>query len=393
MELGQIRTLLRRGTRFRWALARALACLGALLIVVALQLPWAVFTFTSDFGNGPAIAEPVGGSSLPTVLALRFSAGGSAAFRSILYWAELAWYAVPVLAILLALALWQRASARLALVTRWLFRVWLVAMTLFAMLSVWVVLGTASLVDRNAGIQIVRTEVDGGMWLALAALALLWLSVYLMVGEPRPVARAGRLASRRSWRRTRTQLVALGTLLAGLLLWGVGYLALPWATANCAPRLSLTHYVDGPCAGLDSGDTLMAFVSPHLSSSASMSIFASNVLLLAYTLVFGGALLLIAGAGRSAYNRGFCGWVLAWLLAATGMALLSYRGVAAVAANPPFAVGPWHGDLGIVVTFAGLLCAWASLIPLEAAGLAQMAAMREPAHEDAPILAVRAVEP
>ncbi|HLJ80018.1 MAG TPA: hypothetical protein VKT52_00950, partial [Ktedonobacterales bacterium] len=76
MESEPIRALLRRGTRFRWVLARALICLGAPLLVVALQLPWAVFTFTSDFGNGPAIAEPVGGNSLPTVLALRFSDAG-----------------------------------------------------------------------------------------------------------------------------------------------------------------------------------------------------------------------------------------------------------------------------------------------------------------------------
>ena len=380
--LGQIRTHLRRGTRSRWVLARALVCLSAPLVFLALQQPWVVFTLTIDNGNGSgsAITESLSGNLLPNVLALRLTMGGTAAFASVLYWAGLVWYGVPLVALLLALALWQRTSVRLALATKWIFRVWLVVMTLLETLVAWLGFDSVSQARNSKDIQVVSTAVGAGIWLALVALALLWVGAYLMLGEPRIPERAGGLAALRGWRRTRAQLVALGMLLAGLLLWGLGYIALPWATANCAPRLSLTHYVDGFCAGLDSGDTLMAFVGPHLSSSASF--IASNALYLAYMLLFGSALLLVAGAARSAYGRSFCGWVLAWLVVATGMALLSYRGVPSVVASPPFTVGSWHGDVGIVVTFAGLLCVWASLIPLEAAGLARETAVAATMHKD-----------
>ncbi|MGH2514970.1 MAG: hypothetical protein ACRDHP_04880, partial [Ktedonobacterales bacterium] len=177
----------------------------------------------------------------------------------------------------------------------------------------------------------------------------------------------------------------LAALAVGVALWGLGYIALPWATVNCAaPRLSLNHYVDGVCAGLDSGDTLMAFAGPHLSLPES--VYVSDALLLVFVLLAGAALLLLAGACRHAYTRSFCGWALAWLLAATGMALLSYRGVAAAMANPPyFAGGAWHGDLGIILTFAGLLCAWASLIPLEAAALTTPAPAPTATGDDASI--------
>lgn len=394
MGVGQIRKYLRRGARARWALARALVCLAAPLLFVAFQLPWVVFTSMANSGTGPAPAntESLSGNFLPVLLALRFSTPGRPGFDSILYWAGLVWHSVPVIALLLALALWQRTSAQVALVMQWAFRVWLVVMTLLGLLSLWLIHDALSLAGRSNRIQIESLEVGAGVWLALAALAVLWIGMYLMVGEARLPERADRLAAIRGWRRTRAQLVALGLLLAGLVLWSLGYLALPWATANCAPHLSLTHYVDGPCAGLDSGDTLMAFVSPHLSSSTFVSIFASDALLLAYVLVFGAAFLLLAGASRRAYTRGFCGWVLAWLVAATAMALLSYRGVSSAVASPPFAVGSWHGDLGIVLTFAGLLCAWASLIPLEAAGLAQ-AAMEAAATSEAASAAPSAQAP
>ncbi|HLZ24874.1 MAG TPA: hypothetical protein VKQ30_22360 [Ktedonobacterales bacterium] len=376
---------LARGSRQRWIAVRGLACLGAMLLTLASWLPWVAVSFAFPDESGRTFTDLLPGTLFPLLFVSRSGPRlGPRTYAD----ASLLWTVLLFGGILLALTLWQRTSARLARLSKRVHGLWLLVMTLLTLLSVWLSLTFASWAGPSYGdlrIVHINTVTGAGFWLALAALASLWGSAYLMMGEPRIQQRTGRLAASRSWRRSRAQLVGLGTLLAGILLWGLGYIALPWATVNCkAPRLSLTHYLDGVCAGVDSGDTLMALVGPHLPPT---SMYTGEAMLLIYTLLAGSALLLLAGAGRSAYTRGFCGWVLAWLLAATAMALVSYRGVAVVVANPPIlgaaAVGVWHGDLGIVLTLAGLLSGWASLIPLEAAGLAQATAMREPMREDA----------
>jgi hypothetical protein len=377
-----------RGKSSRWALARVLVCLGALLLVIANWLPWASVTVTFPNASGTSFTQPVLGTAFPGLLSLRMLSRLSTAFPFSDRWPPIVWDALLLGGILLALALWQRASARLALLTKRIVRGWVLTITLLELLAVWLFLNYTSWTEagteagyvggRLQTFPLVRGAPEAGLWLALASLALLWLGAYLMVGEPRIQERTAEIPAF-GWRRSRAQLAGFGALLAGIVLWGLGYLALPWATVNCAaPHLSLTHYVDGICAALDSGDTLMAFAGPHVPSLESG--YGADALLIIYVLLSGSALLLLAGAARHAYTRSFCGWVLAWLLAATGMALLSYRGVAAVVAQPPIlsstAVGAWHGDLGLILTLAGLLCAWASLIPLEAAGLAQAAKAR-----------------
>lgn len=362
---------LARGTRFRWALARALACLGALLATVAVQMPWVILMVKPPgwFGDAfPTLSDPLAGRAFPFLLYLRIISNRRIDTPFLEWSLELLWTGIFLGGILLALALWQRSSVRLQRLTKAIFRGWLVAATALVGLAAWVILPDDPLAGSGSNAVILSRSLGPGLWLALAALALLWAGVYLMLGEPR----IQESAAPHTWRRTRAQALALGTLLVGMVLWGVGYLALPWASGNCATiHLSLTHYVDSTCAALDSGDTLMAYVSPHLSASTSIGWFAQNILVLGFVLLYGAAPLLLLGAGRSVYTRGFCGWVLVWLLAATGMALLSYRGVSAAIANPPyFAGGAWHGDLGIAVTLAGLVCTWASLIPLEAAALA-----------------------
>lgn len=370
-----------RGKSSRWALARALVCLGALLLVIANWLPWVSVTVTFPGANVASFTQSVPGTTYPFLLSLRILSRLGTALPFSDRWPPIVWDVLLLGGILLALALWQRASARLALLTKRIFRGWVLTITLLELLAVWLFLNYTSWTEAGDSVHLVRGAPGAGLWLALASLALLWLGAYLMVGEPRIQERTAEIPAF-AWRRSRAQLAGLGALLAGIVLWGMGYLALPWATVNCvAPHLSLTHYVDGICAAVDSGDTLMAFVGPHFPSLESG--YTADALLLIYVLLSGSALLLLAGAARHAYMRSFCGWVLAWLLAATGMALLSYRGVAAVVANPPIlssaAVGAWHGDLGLILTLAGLLCTWASLIPLEAAGLAQAALARQAA--------------
>jgi hypothetical protein len=57
-------------------------------------------------------------------------------------------------------------------------------------------------------------------------------------------------------------------LVSGVVIWGTGFLAVPWATVNCAiVPLSLNHFVEGACAGLDAGDALSALVASHIETT------------------------------------------------------------------------------------------------------------------------------
>lgn len=383
-----------RGSRSRWIAARALACTGALLFVVASWLPWSRVTATFPGASGQSFTMEISATTFPLLLYVRLSPTHSIDSVLLERVLGLLWYGVLAGGVLLALPLWQRASARLAVAAKRLFRAWLLLSTALALLAAWLFLSGAPWAGVTSSIQIVRSETGPGFWLALAALALLWIAALLMASEPRVPPHKTPPATYPTWRRSRVQLLGFATLLAGILLWSLGYNAFPWATVNCpAPRLSLTHFVDGSCAGLDSGDTLMAAVAPYLPDA--LSSYAAEALLLIDVLLIGSALLLLAGAARHSYTRAFCGWVLAWLLAATSIALLSYYGVSAVVAHPPIlssaAVGTWHRDSGIFVTFAGLMCGWASLIPLESATIRRSpsAALMESAGP----VAVHAVEP
>lgn len=369
MQIQRLQLLAPRGSRQRWIAARALVCAGALLFAVASWLPWWQVTVTFPGDGHQTFTMGISATTFPFLLFVRLTPIRSIDPETLATSLSLLWYGVQVGGVLVALTLWQRVSARLAVVVKRVFRVWLLFSAVPVLLSVWLTFRNDSRIWPNDVVRIVRSEIGSGLWLALAALALVWIGALLMAGEPRMPERAALL----TWRRSRKQYLGLVSMLGCAALWSLGYNALPWATVNCpAPRLSLFHFVDGACAGLDSGDTLMAGVASHLP--ATLSFDTINALVLVDMLLVGSALLLIAGAARRTYTRAFCGWVLAWLLAATSIALLSYSGVPVVIAHPPIlssaAIGAWHADLGVFVTFAGLLCGWASLIPLEAAGIA-----------------------
>lgn len=361
----------RASTRYRWIAARVLVCAGALLFAIASWLPWWRITIVFSGMGGQAFSLEVPATALPVLLYVRLSPTHTLDSQTLASVLGLLWYGMLSGGALVALALWQRASARLSVVAKRVFRAWLFVSTALALLAVWVFFGTASdsWVQPSDGVHAVRDGMGAGLWLALAALALLWIGMLLMAGEPRIQARV----AFPNWRRSRVQRLGLAAVVAGGALWCLGYNALPWATVNCpTTRLSLFHFVDGACAGVDSGDTFMAVVMPHLRQEQIS--YALDALVLLDVLLIGCALLLAIGAARRTSTRALCGWMLAWLLAATGLALLSYRGVAAVVAHPPIlssaAIGTWHADAGVVITFAGLLCSWASLIPLEAAAIA-----------------------
>ncbi|MGH2517397.1 MAG: hypothetical protein ACRDHP_17245, partial [Ktedonobacterales bacterium] len=169
-----------RGTRARWIFARTLACLGALLFVAAGWLPWADVTIAfTNGGFGEAYTEALPGLLVPVLLPARLvSRLGARQAHALDGWLGIVWEALLFSGILLALALWQRSSARLALWMKRIVRAWLIALTLLTLLGAWTLLNVTEWFGVNDGVRVVRSGLDIGLWLALAALALFWTSAY-----------------------------------------------------------------------------------------------------------------------------------------------------------------------------------------------------------------------
>jgi hypothetical protein len=72
---------------------------------------------------------------------------------------------------------------------------------------------------------------------------------------------------------------------------------------------------------------------------------------------------------RGARSLGARFWLAGWLLVASVVTALCYRGVAHIAAEAPVlaiqATGIWRGAPGIPLAFSGLLIAWLGLLLLD----------------------------
>ena len=181
--------------------------------------------------------------------------------------------------------------------------------------------------------------------------------------------------------RTHAAWLGLGLLTPGILLWGLGFMAIPWATVNCPTvPLTINHFVSGQCASLDSGDALSYLAARDLPRDAWN--VAGGIYPL-YGLLVGGGVLLLLALWRTTPSRIVCAWATLWLLGASAIAYLSYRGVGVIlTANPVLSAqarGTWVGSSGVTTTLLGLLLAWLGIIALERASLlAPPAAAIEP---------------
>lgn len=169
--------------------------------------------------------------------------------------------------------------------------------------------------------------------------------------------------------RTRAAWVGLGLLTVGILLWGLGFMAIPWATVNCPiTPITLNHFVSGSCAALDSGDALSYFATRTLPREAWN--LAGGIYPL-YGVLVGGGLLVLIAQWRTSPSRVICAWATLWLVGASAIAYLAYRGVGVIlTVNPVMsaqAIGTWVGASGVTTTLLGLLFAWLGIIPLERA--------------------------
>lgn len=350
--------------------ARLLALAGAVLFGLAAWTPWMVVSIRGDGTSQGVASFPDNAQGIALVFWLMFAHGRTdpahiTQHPTITHLAGALWTLLPAIGVLLAPLLWRRP---LSLGSLWALRLYALWLGLAALLSACIG-GTLEWYAHNSTGQfsnlVWRTR--WGLPLAVVALAISTVAV-IQLWREREQAYAQPLAA--PGVRSRPQRLAAWALSAGVGLWLVGFILTPWATVNCADvPFSLNHFVEGQCAGLDSGDALSALATFHLSPN--VWILGRGIYSL-YGLLIGAAVLFVVGAWLARRpSRAYCVWLCLWLLLASALAYLATRGVAHITMDSPIlaaqAVGQWQGAAGIPITLTGLVIAWLALIPLERA--------------------------
>jgi hypothetical protein len=282
----------------------------------------------------------------------------------------------PLLVSLLWLPRGSR-SRRLALAA---YTFWLMTSTITPVGLIAGILLAVSRLSRLATSD-VSWSAGWGLLPLAAGLLLGWTAAILLLGSRDPVE-SSTPVPRAARERSRRQIVGALVFAAGAVVWGGGFLAVPWATVNCAMvPLSLNHFVEGACAGLDAGDALSALVASRVEPTGWDWY---NGIYTLYGLLLGGGVLALVVIWRGAFASAPRLWLATWLLVASIVTALCYRGVAHIAAEAPVlaiqATGVWRGAPGIPLAFSGLVLAWLGLLLLD--GTTQDTSLPAPASQN-----------
>ncbi len=354
----------------RPVVARVLAIAGALLFGLAAWTPWMVVALPASGAKQVVASFPDNTQGIALVFWLMFAHGATdpthiTQHPTITHLAGVLWTLLPAVGVLLAPLLWRRP---LTLGGLWALRLYTLWLGLAALLSLCVG-GTLEWYARHTTGQFTSLvwQTRWGMPLAVVALVISAFAA-LQLWRERALAYAQPLVVPLPHSRPRRW--AAWTLSLGVGLWLVGFVVTPWATVNCADApFTLNHFVEGSCAGLDSGDALSALAAFHLSPN--VWVFGRGIYSL-YGLLIGAAVLFLVGVWMARRpTRAYCVWLCLWLAAASILAYLATRGVTRITVDSPVlaaqAVGQWRGAIGIPITLVGLLVAWLAMIPLERA--------------------------
>lgn len=357
-----------------WA-SRLLATLGILVMTVGLYVPCAgrlatlqgdasdhftdTWTIASSVRALMAVRSPER-LSLPVLLGLD-------ALVSLLTLGGLA--LIPLL--------WRPLSPKGMALLRWTYTAWLPLLTILALAGLaarW-----QPIPQEHVGPSLSITFgapylLPGAVVFPLGVLVSC-LALALMFRAPMPASTPAP-APRTGW-----QWTASLVLTAGLLVWGIGFYVMPQAvTGACPPVIfSVTHFVHGACAGIDSDEVMAA------ASRSGLNPIARWLFTLAWNfefLVAAGCITALGGWTRRLGVQTLA-WLAAWPLLALGAALVALHGVNIVARHGfqlTFATGDagWHMASGMVVTLAGLalvtlgqLGLWRELLRRKATATAQ----------------------
>jgi hypothetical protein len=153
-------------------------------------------------------------------------------------------------------------------------------------------------------------------------------------------------------------LAGRGLLVAGVALWLLATLEMPWVTLNCGAAPLLV----GSCAGVPfSGAVTVALIQHPNPFDPLLALHAMNLLLGL------GGLLILLGAWRLRISRAYCGWITLWLVLATGFYVVGYIGVDLVrteAGAKGLVSGAWTGSAGVYAGMLALAFGWLGILLL-----------------------------
>lgn len=354
----------RKVGRSRW-----LAVAGAALACYAIWAPWAIVLTRVSLvpaTTSAGLAAEVNIPNLSPSTAAGFSPQSPIA--TLLDPTLLAW--LTPLGLLFVPLLWSRRFRALAAS---LFALWWLYMTITLLAAALVILPL--LAQGQAVLTLTNTTPRVGLLAALVGLALGWAVVVPLAHDALRQLRAGGWAAvlPRAPRRVVPQDATMavrahagllsggaGSVSAGVVLWGVSLVVLPWALGSCPASIQ----PGGTCAGLSAGAAM------SVASFGAVAWLNPLVFQIAVpVLLAGGALITLYAVWRLPVNGRLCGWLAVWLAAASGALALGIVGVGEVMSGAiPILANPTPYS-GYVLGEVGLAFGWLGLVPLIVAAL------------------------
>jgi hypothetical protein len=322
------------------------ATIGALLFALAAYTPWVVgVTETGDTLPVNSLA------GFPFVSIFPGATGAGFAGLFIDYF----WCAWTISGVLLVPLLWRGVTSRRHVISPVLFAVWTGITFLVTCM-----LGAALLLQapgtRLAQYRFVRIEPSWGLAVTVAAL-LLMLPAAASINNL-PSAPLG--ASPAELSRVRGLLLRASATICtlGILLWSLGFFALPWVSSQCSDTaFSLTYRNAGVCQAMDAAEALGYALDYSVFPYSKFNI-VGNIMLATYLLLAFGAGLSLWVMWRPFAQPRYARWPVMWLSLAIAAAVATQHGVDAVTTIAPFRGSgtprSWHADVGIPLTYIGL---------------------------------------
>jgi hypothetical protein len=120
-------------------------------------------------------------------------------------------------------------------------------------------------------------------------------------------------------------------LTLGVILWALGFYALPWATVGACGDgiiISFNHFASGSCAGVDFGDALaqMRNTGPGILEFLAQP----DPLIVAYSTLLGWAILMVARSWRRALPPEHVGWMALWILITGALFVVALAGMSEI---------------------------------------------------------------